>query len=85
MTNKENFNYQSLIFSLIFLFSSTLANLLHANELSNLELHVIPYPQKVIVSGSDFTFKNEISIVLDNDRSVSDRFAAEELISDLKK
>jgi hypothetical protein len=55
-----------------------------ASELSDLGLHVIPYPQQVKIGGSDFIFKNELTIVLDKDHSVSDRFAADELISDLK-
>lgn len=79
-----NYNKRTVFFFLIFLLSSVLLNPLQATELSQLGLHVIPYPRQVKLGGSDFTFKNEITIVLDNKHSVSDRFTAEELIRDLK-
>jgi hexosaminidase len=55
-----------------------------ASELSQLGLHVIPYPQEVKTGGPDFVFKDEITIVLDRDNTASDRFAADELIKDLR-
>ena len=55
-----------------------------ASELSEMGLNVIPYPQQVKTGGVDFTFSNELTIVLDKDHSVSDQFAADELIRDLK-
>ena len=59
-------------------------NLPTVSELSALGLNVIPYPRKVKKAGSGLIFKNDLTIVLDKDHSVSDRFAAEELIRDLK-
>src|SRR3977135_523833 len=55
-----------------------------ATELSDLGLYVIPYPQKVDVSGDNFNFINSVNIVLDKDHSHADEFAAGELIRDLK-
>jgi predicted amidohydrolase len=61
------------------------ANQPPVSELSASGLNVIPYPRHVTVTGSAFSFTNELTIVLDKDHSASDRFAAEELIRDLKK
>ena len=57
----------------------------HATELISLGIHVIPYPQQVILGGEDFTFNAQLSIVLDQDHSVNDKFAVDELIRDLKR
>ena len=57
---------------------------LPVSDLYSLGLSVIPYPKQVKIEGSDFNFKNELTIVLDKNHSVSDRFAADELIKDLK-
>lgn len=71
---------------LCLLFSILLAStsLLLASELSESGLYVIPCPREVKRGGSDFTFKNELTIVLDKGHSVSDQFTADELIRDLK-
>jgi len=58
---------------------------LSGSELSQLGLHVIPYPQQVQTGGTDFVFGNELTLVLDRRSSVSDQFAADELIEDLLK
>jgi predicted amidohydrolase len=54
------------------------------SELSLSGLHVIPYPKEVKTTGSDFVFGSELTIVVDKDQSVSDKFTADELIRDLK-
>ena len=60
-------------------------NSLPVSDLYSMGLNVIPYPKQVKKTGSDFNFKNELTIVLDKNHSVSDRFAADELIKDLKE
>ena len=57
---------------------------LFASDLSQLGLHVIPYPHEVYPGGTDFFFSDELTIVLDANHSEADRFAAEELVRDLK-
>lgn len=56
-----------------------------ADGLSDYGLNVIPYPQQVFFVGEDFTFTGEMTVVLDNNPTESDRFTADELIRDLKK
>ncbi len=73
-----------LLLCLVFSILQASTNYLFASELSEFGLHVIPYPRLVKTSGSDFTFGNELTIVLDKDHSVSDQFTADELIRDLK-
>ncbi|HBH85775.1 MAG TPA: hypothetical protein DDY34_18490 [Bacteroidales bacterium] len=63
---------------------STSTNLLFASELSISGLHLIPFPKEVKQGSPDLTFKNELTVVLDKDHSLSDRFTADELIRDLK-
>lgn len=55
-----------------------------ASDLSSLGLHVIPYPKEVKLTGVDFNFNMELTIVLDKNATVSDKFTAQELIKDLK-
>jgi len=59
--------------------------LMFSKDLQAPVLQVIPYPKKVSPTGQAFTFKNEVTIVLDKDASVADRFAAAELIRELKE
>jgi hypothetical protein len=59
-------------------------NTITASELSSLGLHVIPYPRQVTIGGENFLFPGRLTIVLDRNPSAADRFAAEELIRDLK-
>ena len=56
-----------------------------ATDLYDYDLHVIPYPQQVYFGGNDFSFTDEVTVVIDNNRTGSDRFTAEELVKDLKK
>ena len=58
--------------------------LLLSNDLQATDLQVVPYPKQVSTGGQAFSFSNELTVVLDQDASVSDRFAAAELIRDLK-
>ena len=85
MINKINRHYPALFLFFAFSIIYSLDNVLFASELFKLGLHVIPYPQQVQKGNSEFIFKDEITIVLDNNHSVSDHFTAEELIKDLKE
>lgn len=60
------------------------SNSLYAGDLAVSELQIIPYPQQVKISGPDFVFANELTIILDKSATVADQFAASELIADLK-
>lgn len=74
--------FLTLLFLFIFFVSG---RAVYSSELSNLGLNVIPYPQQVHLGGADFNFSEELTIVLGNQQSEADRFAAEELVRDLKK
>jgi hexosaminidase len=52
--------------------------------LYNSGINLIPYPQKVSITGDDFKFGNNINIVLDRNPTESDLFAASELARRLK-
>ncbi len=56
----------------------------HGKELSALGLHVIPYPQEVLLGGQPFVFGKQLNIVLDKKPTEEDQFAASELIKALK-
>ncbi|NOY94975.1 MAG: family 20 glycosylhydrolase [Chlorobi bacterium] len=56
-----------------------------ASDLSNLGIHVIPYPQQVILGGDNFIIPNNVTILLDKNHSEADKFAAGELAGTLKK
>ena len=73
-----------LLLCLVFSILPGSTSFLLAGELSESGLNLIPYPKQLKTGGSDFTFKNELTIVLDKNHSVSDQFAADELIRDLK-
>jgi hexosaminidase len=60
------------------------ASLSSAGNLSTDEIKIIPYPKQVVYGGSDFTFNNNLTIILDKDHTAADRFTAEELMKDLK-
>jgi hypothetical protein len=73
---------QTLLILLVLFFSGTN---IYSSELKDLVLNVIPYPQQVRLGGDDFNFSEELTIVIENNHSEADRFAAEELVDDLKK
>lgn len=56
-----------------------------ASELTNLGLHVIPYPQEVAIGGNDFVLKSPIHIVLDKNASSVDRKTSEILKNELEE
>jgi hexosaminidase len=58
--------------------------LLFSQDLQAIKLQVIPYPKQVSPAGQAFFFNNEVTIVPDKDASIADRFAANELIRELK-
>lgn len=74
------------VFTACFLFflSLQIKQTISASDLSQLGLHVIPYPREVYNEGEDFTFSGDLTVVLNSGHSEADRFAAEELIRDLK-
>ena len=76
--------FYKLFMYLIIVYLSASGQLLSASDLTNQGLHVIPYPRQISFGGPDFYFTHDLTIVMDQNPSVSDRFAAEELIDDLK-
>ena len=54
------------------------------NTLITHRLKVLPSPGEVILTGTDFYFEDRVNIVLEKGYSESDKFAADELIKDLK-
>jgi len=56
-----------------------------ATGLTDSGLYIIPYPQQVIMGGDNYTFNNNLNVVLDKNYSEADLFTANELIRDLKK
>ncbi|MCF6224635.1 MAG: beta-N-acetylhexosaminidase [Flavobacteriaceae bacterium] len=67
-----------LIFTLLF------SNHSIASELSDLDLHIIPYPQKVQIGGDKFVLQNSVNIVLDKNHSKIDWRTAEYLRKELQ-
>lgn len=47
-------------------------------------IYVIPYPQQLTIGGGDFVISKSVDIVLDQQHTAADQFAAEELVRDLK-
>jgi hexosaminidase len=68
----------------ILAFSSIANGNLFADEKSESVLNVLPYPKEVQRGGDDFVISGKLTVVLDKNPSDADRFAAEELIRDLK-
>ncbi len=56
-----------------------------ASDVSKLGLHIIPYPQQVIIGGKDFLLKDSINIILDKNYSDIDRQTAEKLKKELQE
>ncbi len=54
-------------------------------ELWQQGISLIPYPQQVELGGDDFVFGAAVSIVLDDNSSAADKFAAKELAASLKE
>lgn len=54
------------------------------SDLYSLKINAIPYPRMVKPGGENFLLKGNLSIVLDKNAGPPDRFAAEELIKDLR-
>ena len=84
MIRNQYTRHKVLFLCLLYFMFPGCSNSLLASELSDLGLHVIPYPHEVRTGGPDFTFAHTLTIVMDKDASVADIFAAEELIRDLK-
>lgn len=70
---------------LFVLFSLLMPQGATASELSELGLHVIPYPQEVKTGGAAFAIQGSVTIVIDRNASAADRFAAQQLVNSLKE
>ncbi|MEQ9220096.1 MAG: beta-N-acetylhexosaminidase [Cyclobacteriaceae bacterium] len=55
-----------------------------ASDLTNLGLHVIPYPQQVELGGSDFELSGTVNVVLDKNAGEVDKATADKLKSELE-
>lgn len=49
------------------------------------EIRVIPHPRQIFLADEPFHFGEQVTLLLDADPSAADRFAAEDLVRDLKK
>lgn len=56
-----------------------------ASELTNLGLHVIPYPQQVEIGGNEFILTSPVNIVLDKNSTELDRQTADKLKKELEE
>jgi len=78
--------FHCLFLALLFLLGSCAAPEAETNTaLFNEGIYLIPYPQEAIFGGGDFVLSGEVSVVLDGNATDSDRFAATDLIVQLKK
>ncbi len=87
----QNQNYGSSKFRILLMavFAVVLTGQVMAIEsesvLYKMGIHLIPYPQKVLIKGADFFPGKEVSIVLDSNASEKDKFAADELKKQLRQ
>jgi N-acetyl-beta-hexosaminidase len=85
---KPIYNRQFLFFFLL-LFSPLLTGYAYSidpvSELSQAGINLIPYPQEVNLTGTDFILGNGLTIVVDKDASENDLFAARLLAEELQK
>jgi hypothetical protein len=83
---KKNSTNRYLVYAclLTIAYSTNAVNNSFAGQFSEPVLNVIPYPKEVKTGGDDFVINGKLAIVLDKNPSEADRFAAEELIRDLK-
>jgi hypothetical protein len=79
----KNISLSSILLLITFFLISTLKS--YPTELFSLGIHIIPYPQQITLGGEDFEFEDQLSIIMDQDFSTSDQFAADELIRDIKR
>lgn len=70
---------------ILFTLLLSMPSISRATELSDLGLHVIPYPQEVQTGGTAFRLPARITIVLDQRASAEDRFTAGQLVRSLKE
>lgn len=84
MNNRLIKKYPAYLLFLFLSVFSAVSNVSAEGDLYNMGLNVIPYPKQVKTGGEDFMINGEITIVLDKGASAADRFAADELIKDLK-
>lgn len=73
-----------LLFVLLQTILTSATNVLAVKAPSVQGLQLLPYPKEITTGASEFKFRNELIIVLDKNHSSADRFAADELIRDLK-
>ncbi len=77
-------NKQIYLVALIFTLGMLFSKHSMASELSEIDLHVIPYPQKIQLRGTDFLLQGHINIVLDKNYSKIDLRTAEYLKKELQ-
>lgn len=77
MKKMVSFIVPSLIFCQLFVTN------LYATDLSDQGIYVVLYPQQVALGGNDFEFGENLTVVVDENASDIDQFAASELLSDL--
>ena len=82
---KKTFFCIRVVFSLTLVFIFSLSFAASGSDLYQQGIHLIPYPQEVVLEGADFELEGGISIVLDKAASQADRFAAEDLAAQLLK
>ena len=70
---------------ILFLLGTTFPHHSEASELSELGLHLIPYPQQVDIGGNDFSLQSPVNIVLDKKASKVDQQTAEQLKKELEE
>ncbi|MCK5207889.1 MAG: beta-N-acetylhexosaminidase, partial [Cyclobacteriaceae bacterium] len=73
----KRINLSAYLAVVIFLIGISFPNNCEASELTNLGLHVIPYPQQVEIGGNDFILKSPVNIMLDKNSTGVDRQSAE--------
>ena len=79
---KKSKSFRAVIISLLVLLLPFKSQ---GSELSDLGLHVIPYPQEVEAGGEPFAVSGKISIVIDKNASAQDRFTAQQLARSLNE
>ncbi|MCK5280251.1 MAG: hypothetical protein KAK04_16970, partial [Cyclobacteriaceae bacterium] len=81
----KRINLSAYLAVVIFLIGISFPNNCEASELSNLGLHVIPYPQQVEIGGNDFILKSPVNILLDKNSTEVDQQTAVMLKKELEE
>lgn len=79
----KHFVYRFII--ALLLLSKGMDGFSQETELAKNDIHIIPYPKEVHLTGNDFILSGEISIVLDKNASDNEKFSAQQLSAFLKE